>query len=127
GCSRGAPPGLSKLPPPPADHVRFGVQPTAGVAGAVLSPPVTVRVFDRFDNFVFNDNTDVVTMALGNNPGNALLFGSTSQRAVNGVATFSNLSIQKAALGYTLIAGGGGLVTDTSAAFDIRPTAPTHI
>ena len=52
------------------------------MAGAVLSPPVTVRVFDRFGNFVFNDNSDVVTMALGNNPGNALLFGGTAQRAV---------------------------------------------
>ncbi len=122
--------GISKLfniTPGAPDHVTFAVQPTTTVAGATLSPPVTVRVFDRFDNFVSNDNTDVVTMAIGNNPGNALLFGSTSRPAVNCVATFSNLSIQKAALGYTLVAGAGGLLTSTSTSFDIKPTAPTHI
>src|SRR5438094_8103419 len=43
----------------------FAVQPTSTVAGAVLSPPVTARIFDRFGNFVFNDNSDIITMSIG--------------------------------------------------------------
>ena len=33
-----------------------------------------------------------VTLAIGNNPGGAALSGTTTQAAVNGVATFANLS-----------------------------------
>jgi hypothetical protein len=47
--------------------------------------------------------------------------------ASNGVAVFSNLSIDKAGSGYTLAATGPDVTGTTSAAFDIRPAAATHL
>ncbi len=45
--------------------------------------------------------------------------------AVNGVAIFSNLHVDKAGAGYTLAASASGLTGTTSAAFDIAPaTSP---
>ena len=41
-------------------------------------------------------------MAIGTNPGGGTLSGTTTVAAVAGVATFSNLSINKAGTGYTL-------------------------
>jgi len=46
---------------------------------------------------------------------------------VNGVATFSNLRIDKAGTGYTLAASAGGLTGATSTAFDIAPGAATQL
>ena len=50
-----------------------------------------------------------VTLALGNNPGNDTLHGTTTVQTVNGVATFSDLKLIKAAQGYTLTATVGRL------------------
>src|SRR5207248_420138 len=37
--------------PATANHLAFGVQPSATTAGATISPAVTVKAFDRFGNF----------------------------------------------------------------------------
>ena len=43
-----------------------------------------------------------VTIALANNPGGSTLGGTLTVPAVNGVATFSGLTLNKAGTGYTL-------------------------
>ncbi len=61
-----------------------------------------------------------VTLALG--PGfSATLGGTTSVNAVNGVATFTNLSISESGAGYTLVATAGSLPPTTSTPFTITP------
>ena len=45
---------------------------------------------------------------------------------VNGVATFNNLSIQKAGIGYTT-ASNGVVSSALSSAFNITPAAATHL
>ena len=45
-----------------------------------------------------------MTLSLGNNPGGGTLSGTLTVAAVNGVATFNNLSINAAGSGYTLVA-----------------------
>ena len=47
-------------------------------------------------------------MAIGTNPGGGTLSGTNPVAAVSGVATFANLSIDKAGNGYTLTASAGG-------------------
>ncbi|MFD1808004.1 hypothetical protein ACFSHQ_07035 [Gemmobacter lanyuensis] len=47
-----------------------------------------------------------MTLAIGTNAGSGTLSGTKTVNAVNGVATFSGLSIDKAATGYTLTATG---------------------
>src|SRR4029453_496926 len=47
--------------------------------------------------------------------------GQTTLAAANGVATFANVSIDKAGTGYTLSAATSGLPTTASAVFDVIP------
>ena len=64
----------------------------------------------------FNGN---VTLALANNPGGSYAGRNADRGGVNGVATFSGLTINKPGSGYTLKATSGGLTAATSAAFDV--------
>jgi hypothetical protein len=53
---------------------------------------------------VNNDNTDTVTISIGNDPsgGSATLSGTLTLTFANGLATFNDLSIDTAGTGYTL-------------------------
>jgi hypothetical protein len=103
----------------------FGVQPTSTSAGVAIAPAVTVRALDALGNPVtaFAGN---VTVAIGTNPSAGVLAGSVLIAAVSGVATFSTLSIDRAGVGYTLVASSGTLTQATSAAFNVAGPA-THL
>ena len=60
-----------------------------------------------------------VTLALAKNPGGATLGGKLTATAVNGVATFTKLSISKPGSGYELQATSSGLATGIGSAFDV--------
>jgi hypothetical protein len=60
-----------------------------------------------------------ITIALGSNPGSAALGGTLVRGATNGVATFNDLEIDKAGVGYTLIASSGNIANIMSSAFSI--------
>src|SRR5205814_2050388 len=109
-----------------ANHLVFGVQPTSAVAGVAISPAVTVRVFDQFDNLVTTDTSNV-TVAIGSNPAAGTLSGTTTVQASGGIATFSTLSINKTGTGYTLAATDASLGAATSAPFNITPAAANHL
>jgi hypothetical protein len=104
--------------PAAADHLLFLQQPTDTPAGQTISP-VVVEVVDQFGNVETSDNSDTITLALGSNPGGGTLSGTLSLTVVNGVATFSDLSIDQAGDGYTLHAATPGLADADSAAFVI--------
>ena len=72
-----------------------------------------MEVRDQLDNVVTSNNSNV-TIGIGTNAGNGSLTGSTTVTAINGVATFTGLSINKAGNGYTLVATDGGLGSATS-------------
>ena len=101
-------------------HLVVTTQPTSAVAGAAISPAVQVSVEDANGNVVTSDNSSV-TIAIGANPGNGTLSGTLTVAAVNGVATFNGLSINKAGTGYTLTATDGSLTGATSSTFNITP------
>src|SRR6266516_3550720 len=105
-------------PPPAATHLGFAQQPRTTQAGSAITPAVQVAALDAAGNVV-PAYTGPVTMALGANPGGGSLAGTKIVDAVNGVATFSDLSIDKAGTGYTLRATTSGLTGATSDAFDI--------
>ena len=107
-------------PPIQPTGLAFGVQPSDTPAGATISPPVTVRAVDASGNTapLF---TGAITIAIGANPGGGTLAGTTTRTAVLGVATFDDLSIERAGAGYTLVASASGLSSATSAPFDIAP------
>lgn len=104
----------------------FGQQPSNAAAGSSISPAVTVQVQDASGNVV-TSSTASVTMAIGTNAGGGTLGGTTTVNAVNGIATFSNLSINKVGTGYTLAASSGTLTGATSDAFNITPGTATQL
>jgi hypothetical protein len=112
---------ITAAPVPTA--LAFVVQPTNAGAGTAISPPVQVEIRDQFGARL-TTATNTVSMAIGTNPGGGTLSGTTSVAAVNGVATFSNLSIDRVGTGYTLAASATGLTGATSGGFDIT-TAPS--
>src|SRR5207247_1903071 len=82
------------ITPGTATQLAFTVQPSTTVAGAAISPAVQVTALDPAGNPVpgFTGNVSVV---LGNNPGGSTLGGTTTIAAVNGVASFATLTLDK--------------------------------
>lgn len=102
----------------PATKLAFGQQPTTTTSMLTISPPVTVRVLDAA-NALVTTSTVPVTLAFGNNPAGGTLSGTLTRNAVNGVATFPDLSVAKAGTGYTMRASSPGLTSASSASFVI--------
>jgi hypothetical protein len=115
------------ITPAAPDHLLFTQQPSDTIAGQAIGPVVTVTVVDQFNNVVTGDNTDAVTLAIGTNPGGGTLRGTLTMTVSNGVATFSDLSIDKAGSGYTLVASSAGLTGTTSVGFAITAVAADHL
>ncbi|HET9515375.1 MAG TPA: Ig-like domain-containing protein [Gemmatimonadales bacterium] len=101
----------------PAVRLAFATQPADAAAGATLAP-IRVAVQDEVGSTV-TTSTASVTMSLDRNPGGATLSGTRTVTASGGVATFSNLRIDKAGSGYTLRATSGSLSPTISNQFDI--------
>ncbi|MDH5284910.1 MAG: Ig-like domain repeat protein, partial [Gemmatimonadota bacterium] len=107
-----------------AAKLAFQVQPAGATAGATLTPAVEVVVQDAQGNTVTGSSASI-SVALTTASG-ATLTGGGAVSAVNGVATFAGLSVDKAA-SYTLTATSGGLATATSASFSITPAAASQL
>jgi len=95
-------------------NIAFVQQPMQAVGGQPISPTVTVRLIDNQGGVVPGVT---VTIAIGNNPSGGVLSGTTTVLSdATGIATFSNLLIDKPGAGYTLIAsatGAGGTSTNS--------------
>ena len=102
----------------PATRLGFVQQPGPSTAGQPIVPAVRVAIQDDFLSTV-TTATNSVTIALAGNPGGATLSGTKTVAAVNGVATFSNLSLDRTGAGYTLLATASGLSSTTSMPFDV--------
>lgn len=102
---------------PPAQLV-FITQPVDTDAGVVITPAVQVVVQDA-NGITVPTATDPVVLALGSNPGAATLGGALSVVPNNGVATFPDLTLNVAGVGYTLTATSTGLPVASSSPFDV--------
>src|SRR2546425_1076018 len=85
-----------------------------------------VAVQDAQGNTVTTATTSI-TVAIGTNPASGTLAGTPTVAAVNGVATFANLSINNPGTGYTLTASATGLTGATSSAFNISVGAAAQL
>ena len=79
-------------------------------------------MLDALGNRVLTSSASI-TLAIANNPSAGVLSGTASVSAVNGVAGFPMMSINKSGAAYTLGATSTGLTAATSAAFTINPGA----
>src|SRR6266480_2960928 len=106
---------------PAQQHLGFTVQPTTTLPLMAIQPPVRVTVVDDLGNTV-TGFTGSVTVAIGHNGGlvtPGTLSGTKTVAAVNGVATFSDLTIDQPGNGYTLVVTAAGVTGAESAAFNI--------
>lgn len=103
----------------------FNVQPSNGTYAVALNPAVEVRIEDDFGNTV-TSSPNAVTLTLANDPaGNTTLSGGTATNAVNGVATFAGLYLDKTGDGFTIQATADGQTSVTSNGFNI--TSPGFV
>lgn len=91
------------------EGLAFRTEPTDAVAGEPFDPAVRVEVVDVSGHPVADANLSV-TVSLAENPTGGSLEGTTTAETVDGVATFPDLWIERAAGGYTLEASAGGAV-----------------
>ena len=103
-------------------RLAFTTNPGNGEAGAFLSQQPEVQILDAQDNLV-QDSALEVTISIGSNPASGVLFGTTTIVAVNGVAQFSNLSMDTVGENYTLIAQSSDLIQAESSSFKIKPSS----
>ena len=100
-------------------------QPPASVtAGTPFG--LTVQAEDSSGNPITSFN-GTVTVALASNPGGAMLGGTLTVTASGGVATFSGLTLNKAASGYTLVATSSDLGQGVTSAMTVTPASATQL
>src|SRR5207248_1146883 len=88
----------------------FSVEPSSTPAGAAITPAVQVTAQDAQGNTA-TGFTGNVTVPHSFPTRRSSDLGTLTHAAVDGVATFANLSIDKVGTGYTLTATGAGSAT----------------
>ena len=105
---------ITATPPPapgPVTKLKFAFEPTNTAPGAMISPPVQVAALDDQNNIV-TSFSGTISIKIGHDGSllGATLNGTKDVPAVNGVATFSNLSINDLSVTYyTLVASNAQL------------------
>jgi hypothetical protein len=101
-----------------ASQLAFQTQPSTVNVNTAISPAVIVYVEDSNGNLVTNATTPItISLTAGSGLG-----GTTTVTAVNGSASFSNLTLSTAGT-YTLSASGGDLTAATSSSFTVLAAA----
>ena len=113
--------------PRPASRLGFvGQPPSGGAAGQPLTPPVRVAVQDDIGRTI-TVATTTITLGLSDNPAGANLAGTLTVNAIQGVATFTDLRLDRAGSGYTLRASAAPLSPAISAPFSAAAGAPVGL
>jgi hypothetical protein len=106
--------------PGAADHLAFVGQPSSTAAAGQSTGTVVVDVEDANGSVVTGDNSSVSLSS------STSLGGTRTVQAVDGVATFSNVTISRAGA-YTLTAADSGLTSAVSNSFTITPAAAAQL
>ena len=101
-----------------AASLAFVTQPPGSlIAGQTMAPPVSVELLDARGNRVAGFSGPVTLTLVATN--GATLEGTSTQSAAAGVASFNDLSVQRAGTGYRLRASVGGPLEVFSTLFDV--------
>jgi hypothetical protein len=108
----------------PPSQVAFQTQPPMSMTAGTTMPAIKVAIEDANGDVVTSSSASV---SLGLSPSTVTPGGTTTANAVNGVATFSNLTVTKAGTGYKLGASSGTLTKDSSSAFSVTSADAANI
>ncbi|MDB5132122.1 MAG: C-terminal target protein, partial [Mucilaginibacter sp.] len=117
--------------PGPANKLAINTQPSTTVLSQVtLAQQPVIYIQDQYGNTVTTDNTTTVTVSLAS--GTGTLNGQLTVTAVNGVATFTGLSITSAStanftLGFSSTPGYTGVTSGIIAVTTNSPAAPASL
>lgn len=111
--------GDSPTDPPTVAQLSFVTQPAAAEGQARLDPSIRVAIQDAAGQTVTGASS-IVTVSLVSNSAGAVLSGTTTVRAVQGIATFTDLSVDLPGDGFVLEARRTGLPAITSAPFSVH-------
>lgn len=104
-------------------QLRFATQPTSTAAGSTIAPAVNVSVLDAQGNLV-TQSSYMVQLSFNSNPGSGNLSGTTTVVTTGGIATFSDLSVNLPASGYSITATAASLAPAISAKFSVSAPLP---
>ena len=97
------------------NQLAFVQQPSNAFAGQAMTPAVTVQVEDYYGNAVADNDVSITLTPSAN----TIASGATINTDSSGLATFSGITINTAALGLTLTASASGLWSPTSSSFNV--------
>lgn len=129
GCILAAAVGLaacSTTEPIIATHLGFETQPNAAVAAAQSLGSITVAYLTAHERRAVAATANV-QISLISASGEGHLAGTLSAPAANGIATFTDLSVDKAGTAYRLVAKTSGFDSVLSQPFDIAVGAPAKL
>src|SRR5262249_18605788 len=106
------------------DKLAVAAQPASITAGQQFT--VKIAAVDP-DGAVDTTYNGAISVVLGANPGGASLGGTPTQPAINGVATFGDLTLNKSGNGYTLLASSTGLPGTTVTGLNVKAAAADHL
>lgn len=102
-----------------AARLAFSSNPAAAVTAGAPLGSVQVEIGDQFGNATGTGTNDI-TISLGANPGGSTLGGTATVAAVNGRATFNDLTLNKAGANYRLSAASGAHTAATGSFFNVN-------
>jgi len=111
--------------PDVANRIEMKTQPSdSAIAGVNFTTQPAVNIVDQFSNLIIsNDETSIVTAARNPATGSQTLYGTLTATAVDGVATFTDLSYQEAAT-IKINFSSGDLTLTTSDDIAVSPNIP---
>ncbi len=109
---------ISVVPAAPARILIVASPPSSVAAGAPFG--VTVEAEDSFGNLATSFDGPI-SVGLAGNPTGGTLAGSLSANFHGGIVSFSDLVVDRAGAGYSLVATAGPLATGPSAEFSVSP------
>lgn len=114
------------ITPSAAARLGFVTEPQAVVAGTAIAPAVQVGVQDAYGNAIGNAS-DSITVAIYSNAGGGTLSGVLAAQAVNGIATFPDLRLDRTGVNYSLYATAPSRSQAISAAFTVTAGAASTL
>lgn len=112
--------------PAPAASLAFEVQPEVVGAGRIFEKSLRVVLLDDLGERV-DGAANTISLTLSGGDPTAMLLGTSVVDAVDGVATFTDVAVDRPGADYVLAASADGLASADSTPFDVTALPPPNL